>query len=79
MDPINPSVIALHGALVEITLRLNRVEQKLHMPDAPLATFAQPGSNIPAPCSCDESLALRARVRTLEEKLVLLEPIGGPR
>lgn len=69
MDPINPSVISLHGALVELTLRLNRVERALHVPDAPLATFAQLGSDIPPPCSCDESLALRARVRELEAQL----------
>lgn len=49
MDPINPSVIALHGALVELTLRLGRVEDKLGMPPGPLATFARIPIPPPAP------------------------------
>jgi hypothetical protein len=73
MDPINPSVIALHGALVELTLRVGRLEQKmmLHEPIA-LATFAQPGSDIPAPyepCSCEEALSLQAHIQALSSRL----------
>lgn len=71
MDPINPSVIALHGAVVELTLRLTRIEQKLQLPPVALRTFAQPGSHLPPPyqpCSCEESLNLRARVRELESR-----------
>jgi len=74
MDPVNPSVIALHGALVELTLRLNRVEEalRLHQRPVALATFAQEGSNIPPPyepCSCEESTALRQHIVDLAAKL----------
>lgn len=71
MDPINPSVIALHGALVELTLRMNRVEQAIGVRPVALATFAQAGSNLPAqyePCSCEEALALQRHIVDLAAK-----------
>jgi hypothetical protein len=74
----SPSVIALHGALAELVLRVGRIESKLEMPVAPLHTFAQPGSKIPPqgrPCSCEEALALRARIRELETILSLTIPL----
>lgn len=72
-DNITPSVIALHGSLVELTMRLNRVERKLGVEPAPLLTFGQAGS-VPLPpdvepCSCDEAVALRTRVRELTAAL----------
>lgn len=76
MDPITPSVIALHGALVELTLRVGRLEQKMMLREPiALATFAQAGSNIPAPyepCSCEESTALRAHIVELAARLGVL-------
>lgn len=71
MDPVNPSVIALHGALVELTLRMNRVEHALRVKPAALATFAQEGSSLPPPyepCSCDEALALQRHIVDLAAK-----------
>lgn len=75
MDPINPSVIALHGALVELTLRVGRIERALEQPPVALATFAQPGSNLPPPyepCSCDEALALQQHIVELAAKFGVL-------
>lgn len=76
MDPVNPSVIALHGALAELTLRVGRLEHKMLLREPiALATFAQAGSNIPAPyepCSCDESIALQQHIVELAAKLGVL-------
>lgn len=74
MDQNQPLVAAHHAALVELTLRLGRLEKHLgfELREYPLATFALEGSNIPAPyepCSCDESMALRSRIIELELQL----------
>lgn len=63
MDPINPSVIALHGALVELTLRMRRVEAQLALRE-PVGEFE--------PCSCEESIALRQHIAALAAKLGVL-------
>lgn len=75
MDWTSPAVIALHRSLVEITVRLGRCEDKLGLADEPhaLATFTHHHVPPPCePCSCDESVALRARVRDLETAVNLL-------
>jgi hypothetical protein len=64
---ISPSVVALHGSLVEMALRLGRVEKKLGLDvePQPLATFAPPGLCVPPPyepCSCEEAMQLRAEL-----------------
>ena len=77
MDPINPSVIALHGSLVELAIRVNRIEEKLHMTEpVALLTFK---ADLPPPFEPvpNETVQLRERVRVLESRLALLEPIGG--
>lgn len=74
--------VALHNSLVELTLRIGRCEEKLglHLESMALATFANvPPPHEPAParpCSCEESVQLRARVRKLAAELELLRPIG---
>lgn len=81
MNWSSPTVIALHGALTELVLRVSRLETALDMPSAPLHTFAQPGSNIPPqgrPCSCEEAIALRARIRDLETIMALTIPEAMP-
>lgn len=68
MDPL---VLSLHGSLVELSLRVTRIEREIKIPDAPRATFARP-VELPAaasPCSCDESMALRAQLQSLLEQL----------
>lgn len=78
----DPLVITLHGSLLELTLRVARIERELqlHEPFA-LATFGQGPRDALAPtpdyttadaCSCDEALMLRARVRDLESQLTRL-------
>lgn len=82
MDPL---VLSLHGSLLELSLRVTRLEREVNVPDGPRATFGRgpgyaptpdygPQPTVAEPCSCDESLALRARVQELLAKLDEVSP-----
>lgn len=68
----------LQGNMLELALRVGRIERALHLDvePQPLATFAR--QHAPSPdytierCSCDESVMLRARVRELEDAVTAL-------
>lgn len=70
MDPL---LLSLHGSLVALSLRVTRIERalQLHEPIAQLQTPPLPAAA--SPCSCDEALELRERLRTV---LAAIE--GGP-
>ena len=83
MEKLDPLVVSLHGSIVELTLRVGRIEKELGLAEPiAMATFVSPGFERPAaptpdygienPCGCDESVALRSRVRQLEEALCCL-------
>jgi hypothetical protein len=75
-EDVNPLVIALHGALVEMQLRVKRCEDTLGLSHAhdPVATFGREPfeAHLEGPCSCEESLALQEKVRKLEKLVVEL-------
>ncbi len=64
MEWDSKTAMALHHSLVELTLRLSRVEEKLGLSSDqyPLATFARP-------CSCEEALQLRAELTAVTSTL----------
>lgn len=93
MEWDSKAAVALHHSLVELTLRMGRVEDKLGLSTEQhaLVTFARP-------CSCEEALQLRAELAAvtntldvcrrergrildqlgaLHSRMQLLEPIGG--
>lgn len=73
-ETIAPSVVALHRSLVELMLRIGRVEKRVGLDTEPqaLATYAQEGSHIPppfAPCSCEEAVQLRVELAAVTSTL----------
>lgn len=68
---IDPLVLSLHGSLVELALRVTRIERCVNVPDAPRAIFPRVAEPPPVaePCSCDEALTLRAQLQSLLAQL----------